>query len=315
VVPTMVSRPSLRDAGSAGVRRPPLGCILRCRVTETVPQTGSRWGFARGDEIAPGLTALRRLGGGRRYDAYLAWDELLRSAVVAKVVRPHLVDDERALAALEAEWELVERLDHPAIVRGIAADLDGPRPHLVLEYLEGPRLSGLIRRGGALRVERLASLAARLAGALSYMHAEGVVHLDVKAGNTIMGAPPRLIDLSVARELDEAAEIRGPVGTAAYMAPEQCLPAELGPVGPAADVWGLGVTLYEAATGERPFPRGERDGEREERWPQLARDPRPLGGVPAALAEPIMACLERDPARRPAAAELVARFAELPARR
>src|SRR5690606_37543905 len=106
------------------------------------------WDFAEGDEIAPGRSALRRLGGGRRYDAYLAWDDHLRSVVVAKLVRPHLVDDERTLANLEAEWAMLVRLNHPAIGRGFGADLDGPSPHLLLEHLEGPRLSTLVRRYG-----------------------------------------------------------------------------------------------------------------------------------------------------------------------
>ncbi|HEY8466220.1 MAG TPA: serine/threonine-protein kinase [Solirubrobacterales bacterium] len=278
-------------------------------------QRAPSWDFAEGDDIVPGLSALRRLGGGNRFDAYLAWDDHRRSVVVAKLIRPHLVEDEWALAALEAEWGLIETLSHPVIVRGFSAELDGPRPHLVLEYLRGPRLSTLLRRFGPLPVEQLVPLAVRLAAALHYLHAEGVVHLDVKAANTIMGAPPRLIDLSVARDLEEAAELSRPVGTAAYMAPEQCLPRKLGPVGPAADVWGLGVTLYEAATGERPFPRGDASGEREVRWPQLARDPDPLAGrLPAALAEPIMACLQRDPAARPSPAELAETFEEVLAR-
>src|SRR5690606_26629994 len=150
--------------------------------------------------------------------------------------------------------------------------------HLVLEHLEGPRLSTLIRRYGPLPPEQLVPLAVQLASALHYMHAEGVVHLDVKPSNTIMGAPPRLIDLSVARDFEELPGLRRAVGTDSHMAPEQCLPRELGPVGPAADVFGLGVTLYRAATGERPFPRGDAGGERAARWPQLEHDPAPLEG-------------------------------------
>lgn len=273
------------------------------------------WDFAEGDEIVAGRSALRRLGGGRRYDAYLAWDDHMRAVVVVKIVRPHLVEDEPTLAGLEREWEMLERLNHPVILRGFAAELGGPRPHLVLEHLEGPRLSTLIRRYGPLPAEQLVPLAVQLASALHYMHAEGVVHLDVKPANTIMGAPPRLIDLSVARDLEELSELRSAVGTDSHMAPEQCLPRELGPVGPEADVFGLGVTLYRAATGERPFPRGESEGEREERWPQLDRDPVPLEGrLPDALAAPIMACMARDPRARPKPAEIAEPLEEVLAR-
>jgi len=189
------------------------------------------------------------------------------------------------------------------IVRCFGAELGGPRPQLLLEHLEGPRLSSLIRRYGALGREQLAPLAIQLAAAVHYMHAEGWVHLDIKPANVIMGAPPRLIDLSVARRLEAAATIDQPIGTDSYMAPEQCLPAELGPVGPAADVFGLGVTLHRAATGERPFERGAADADSdrpEERWPQLAAPALPLeADLPAAAAAAIGSCLAFEPAARP----------------
>jgi serine/threonine-protein kinase len=85
------------------------------------------------------------------------------------------------------------------------------------------------------------------------------------------------------------------------------------PVGAPADVWGIGVTLYEAAAGRRPFRRGRADAEAPpERWPQLAAAPAPPGdAVPRPLAEPIMACLVRDPAARPEPAALLARFEQV----
>ena len=116
------------------------------------------WGFDEGDEIAPRLLAVKLLGGGERYETYLAWDEHLLSLVVVKVIRPHLVEDERALRGLAVEAALVERLRHPVIVRGFGAALDGPRPHVVLEHLEGPRLSRVIRKQGALEPEQLLPL-------------------------------------------------------------------------------------------------------------------------------------------------------------
>ncbi len=278
----------------------------------TNPQPAdTSWGFAEGDEIAPGRTTLRRLGGGRRYDAYLGWDDHLHSVVVFKVVRPHLVEDERTLAGLREEWEMVSRLAHPVILRGFDAMLDGPRPHLVLEHLEGPRLSSLVRRYGPLPPEQLIPLGVQLASAVHYLSREGIIHMDIKPSNTIMGAPPRMIDMSVAVTMDEAKTLRTQVGTDAYMAPEQARPEDLGPVGVAADVWGLGVTLYKAACGKLPYSEpGEDDGAAaEERWPQLVEAPLPLEArVPDEVARTIMDCLAFEPADRPSPTEVSARL-------
>ena len=271
-------------------------------VTEAEKTT--KWGLAEGDEIVPGRTALERLGGGHRYEAYLAFDERLHAIVVAKLVRPHLVDDEHTLAGLAGEVAMLRRLDHPVILRSFGAELGGPRPHLVLEHLEGPRLSSLLRRHGPLPPEQLVPLALQLCSALHYLAAEGVVHLDLKPANTIMSGPPRLIDFSVAISSVEAAALSRPIGTDPYMAPEQCDPVALGPVGPAADIFGLGATLYRAATGKRPFPAADRDsGDPVARWPQLEQSPS-AAPLPAAVADPILACLARDPRDRPGPAAL-----------
>lgn len=272
--------------------------------------TASRWGFAEGDEIVPRRTAIKRLGGGYRYEAYLAWDDHLRSLVVCKVVRPGLVEDRRTLRGLATEVEMLERLNHPVVVRSFGAVLDGPRPHVVLEHLEGPRLSTLVRKYGPLASEQLVPLALQVASAIHYLGEEGVVHLDVKASNIIMGAPPRLIDLSVAHTVESCREITAPVGTDSYMAPEQCLPEGEHELGPPADVWGLGVTLYRAACGERPFSKGDPNaGDPARRWTQLVETPNPLpDAIPAEIAEPIMSCLAHDPGDRPTPAAVADRL-------
>lgn len=288
---------SLSDARLAGARqRAP---------AESNPEE-SRWDFREGDEIVRGRSAIKRLGGGFRYEAYLAWDDHLRSLVVVKVVRPGLVEDCRTLRGLESEVQLLERLSHPVLLRSFGADLDGQRPHVVLEHLEGPRLSTLLRKYGPLLPEQLVPLALQLCAAIHYLALEGVAHLDVKPSNVIMGGPPRLIDLSVARTLEQCERLTSPVGTDAYMSPEQCRPDAEVRVGRAADVWGLGVTLFQAVCGERPFRRGDPDStEPVERWPQLVEAPRALDdGVARAIADPIMACLARDPAGRPTPAEV-----------
>lgn len=265
-----------------------------------------RWRFGEGDEIAPGLHAIRFLGGGSRYEAYLAWEDDLHCLVVAKVLRPRSVHSSAARNGLAREARLLERLQHPCLVRCFGSRLEGPLPHLVLEFLEGPRLSTLLRRFGALAPEQLAPLCLQLCSALHYMETREMLHLDVKPQNIIMGPVPRLIDLSIARSFEEGRLLDRPVGTDAYMAPEQCKPREAGGVGPEADVWGLGVTLYEATDGARPFPREVVDDPQSgDLWPQLELDPMPLSDrVPPLLGRLISECLEPRPEDRPRATEL-----------
>jgi serine/threonine protein kinase len=257
------------------------------------------WDLEPGDEIAPGRRILEPLGRGERYQTYLAFDEHLLTPVVAKVLRADRRDDGRARRGLAIEAELVASLRHPVIVRGFGLHADGPWPHLVLEHLEGPALSSLLRRHGPLPLAQLVPLAVQLGAALHHLRRENLVHLDVKPRNIIMGAPPRLIDLSVARTTRQAAMLDHPVGTDAYMAPEQCRPVPGVPVGPPSDMWGLGATLFEAVAGRRAW----RDTDD---FPQTVEDPGMLPpDTPMPLVDVIFACLDHDPAARPAPAELV----------
>jgi eukaryotic-like serine/threonine-protein kinase len=237
--------------------------------------------------VVPGRVVHRLLGGGRAYEAYLVFDEVLHHGAVAKLLRPERVGDPAAVRALSREAELLDSLRHPVIVRSFDAVVDGDRPHLLLEHLEGPRLSSLVHRHGPLAPEQLLPLALELASALHYLAGRGLVHLDVKPGNVVMGAPARLIDLSVTRSVEEAAALRHVVGTDGYLSPEQARPGD-GRIGPPADVYGLGATLFHASTGRAPVP-----GELPE-------------GLPWSFAELVLACLDPEPSGRPAPAEVAA---------
>jgi serine/threonine protein kinase len=283
------------------------------------PNEATQWAFEEGAEIAAGRYALSLLGGGHRFEAYLAWDDELHHVVVAKLLRPHLVTRASALAGLRAEAEAIWTLQHPVLLRCFDLVTDGPRPHLVLEHLEGPRLSTLLRRGGRLAIEQVVPLGVQVASALVYMHNRGYVHLDVKPRNIIMGAPPQLIDLSVARRIEDARRAVDPIGTDAYMAPEQCRPAALGPMGPQSDVWGWGVTMYEALTGATPFPRVSGATSESDRFPQLHLEPAPFPkDIPPPLRDLVGSCLRQRPEERPdqrdVTAELETLMAALPRR-
>jgi serine/threonine protein kinase len=272
--------------------------------------------LAEGDEIAPGRSVLRPLGGGSRYEVLLVWDETRFAIMVAKVLRPDVAADPDALADLRAEAAALDALAHPVILRRFDAVLDGPFPHLLVEHLEGPTLRRLLKAEGTLALPQLLPLALHVAAGLHYMATVGWVHLDIKPDNLIMGVPPRIIDLSIARPLERAAHTRGVLGTDPYMAPEQCgTPDYAGRLGPPADVFGLAATLWRAATGENPFPRPRGAGASDDpdvRFPQLhAPPPRPPRGMPGELAHLLLAGLARDPGDRPAAAELAMRLEPL----
>jgi serine/threonine protein kinase len=270
------------------------------------------WRFEEGTPIADGRRVLRRVGGGSRYEVYLAWDERLFALVVVKLLRPHLVGDRRALRELGREANLLAQLAHPGLVRGFGAVRDGPHPHLVLEHVEGPSLGRLVKRHGPLSLDQLLPLALQLTAALQYLAASGVAHLDVKPGNVVMGVPPRLIDLSIARPAEEAAALHEAIGTDPYMAPEQCDPGR-SPwrIGPAADVWALGATLHHAASGAVPFPRAK--GARHSpdplvRFPQLtlAAPPELPSHLPESFRSLVLAMLGPHPSGRPTAASVAA---------
>lgn len=274
------------------------------------------WEFTEGDAITPELTSLRLLGGGEAYEAYLAFDEITYAPVVVKVVRPVQVESSSTLRGLRREVETLRLVIHPAVVRALRADVEGERPHVVLEQLDGPRLSTLIRRHGPLEERQYLPLAIEVASALHYLAHLGYVHLDVKPSNIIMGAPAKLIDLSIARTADRAAVLTYPVGTDAYMAPEQCEPPRTGIPTHASDVWGLGATLFEAIAGYRAFDDGDPSAaDVSRRFPQLVDDPYSLPErVPADVSKLVFACLETNPADRPAPADLADAFGPILAR-
>ncbi len=263
------------------------------------------WHLREGELLTPELTAIKLLGGGNAYEAYLCFDDTTYAPVVVKVVRPGQVSDRSTLRGLRREVQALADVNHPVVVRGLRHQLDGERPHVVLEQIDGPRLSSLIRRHGALQQQQYLPLALEIASALHYFANIGYVHLDIKPSNIIMGAPARLIDLSVARTSEKAAALTSPIGTDAYMAPEQCDPPQTGAPGFASDIWGLGATLFHAVSGYRPFDKGDPDSDDVRgRFPQLAGPAHELpAGVPHEVAKLIAASLEFRPGDRPSPRE------------
>jgi serine/threonine protein kinase len=285
-----------------------------------------------GTVIAPGYEVIEHLSRGRRLDVYDAWSEERGCRCVIKALRPERAHEPAARELLIREGRLLERLGHPHLVRGYETLLD-PAPMIVLETLGGQTLAHMIEEEEReLGPAELGHLGLHLGSAVRYLHRNGFLHLDLKPSNIVAdGGRAKLIDLSLARPPGPAP---AGVGTWCYMAPEQARGGELGA---AADVWGIGVVLFEAVTGEPAFDDPERESddlpseagtqEGSPAWPpysgdypQLeARAPRvaTVAAAPSDAAELIDRALEPAPENRPELDQLLAELetlAALPAR-
>ena len=268
-----------------------------------------------GGEIVPGWRVVRVLGGGALTEVVLATDG--RRDAVVKAARPGR--ESRSRASLESEGRLLASLAGIGLPRLLAAATRAPVPHLVVEYVDGRRLSSRVRRSGPLEMPAVAATGLRIARTLAAMHERDVVHLDVKPGNVVLGRPARLVDLGGARSLADAVRTRRPVGTRRWMSPEQRDPEAFGGMGPEADVWGLGATLHLAAVGRGPFDHlaverePDEDGRARRDYPVTVEDVAGLritGEVAAGLADLVRSCLAWEPDRRPRMHAVVASLEE-----
>jgi serine/threonine protein kinase len=210
------------------------------------------WELAPGDSIGAGRTIVMGLGGGVDYEVFVV-EDASRGRCVAKLARPGLVSRGEACGVLVDEARALQYAAGPGVVRCLDIVLRGDHPHLLLEYVNGPTLRELLRRGHVPSPPAVAALGEALATTLAGVASRGWVHLDVKPENIIARPRPTLLDFSISRRTVETPQLPGAIGTAAYMAPEQRaagLPEVR--VGPPADVYGLAVTLREAAGGELP---------------------------------------------------------------
>src|SRR4051794_11106988 len=243
-----------------------------------------------------------RLGSGAVAEVFRAIDERLARPVAVKLFRG---DAAEQLQRHEAEMRTLASLDHPNLVTvydaGTAEDtVAGGQPYLVMQLVDGHTLADELR-DGPLPAQRVVRYAEALADALGYVHAQGFVHRDVKPANVLVADDGRvhLADFGIARLVDAAHVTRtGEVlGTPAYFAPEQ-VSGEV--VGPAADIYSLGVVLLECVTGVRAF-----EGTAiEVAMARLARDPDVPDRLPAPWQQLLRAMTARDPAHRPTAPQV-----------
>jgi TolB-like protein/cytochrome c-type biogenesis protein CcmH/NrfG len=263
------------------------------RVNHESPMIGQTLGHYR---------VLEKIGEGGMGVVYRAHDERLDRDVALKVLPAGTLADDTARKRLRREALALARLNHPHIEAVHDFDTQGKVDFLVMEYVPGATLADRLV-SGALEEPEVLRLGQQVAAALEEAHGLRVVHRDLKPGNIKVTAKGqvKVLDFGLAALLrptgdsdpTRTASETGTAGTVPYMAPEQLRGQS---ADARSDLWALGVTLYEMASGTRPF-RGETAFELSSAI--LSRDPLPLPpGVSAELGAVIVRCLEKEPAKR-----------------
>lgn len=244
----------------------------------------------------PGYDLLRRLGGGGMGDVFLAREHTSERSVAIKFLRSP--GNPTAVERFLAEVRALARLDNPHIVKVFATDFYRHQPFFTMEYAPRGTLLEQVNREGPFDPIRAARLIATVARAVQVAHAAHILHRDLKPNNILLGenGEPRVSDFGLAKLTDRDDGITNPtgaLGTPSYMPPEQ-VSRRHGEIGPQADVYGLGATLYHLLTGGPPFV-GETPAEitvRVER--DLPERPRALrADIPVDLEAIVMKCLEK----------------------
>ncbi|MFJ9675699.1 WD40 repeat domain-containing serine/threonine protein kinase [Streptomyces sp. NPDC101221] len=223
------------------------------------------------------------------------------SAVAVKVVHRAYAADPEFRRRFAQEVAAARRVQGLYTVPVVAADLDADEPWLATAYAPGPSLQQAVGERGPLSAAEVLALTAGVAEALETIHAAGVIHRDLKPSNIVLTADgPKVIDFGIARAAEVTALTATGMraGTPAYMAPEYIRGQEVTEAG---DVFALGLVAHFAATGRLAFGGGGDHGVAY-RILEAAPD---LDGCPASVRAVVARCLEKDPARRPAPAEVV----------
>ena len=251
------------------------------------------------------LEALIGQGGMGR--VYRARDVLVGDLVALKTLELGKDPGTDAVERFRREVRLARRISHPNVARMHDLGEHAGQHYLTMEYVDGVDLRTLIAREGPLAPARATRIALAVCEGLAAAHAAGVLHRDLKPANVLMEKGGRVVltDFGIARALvDEAAQrTQGTAGTPMYMAPEQLSGGELGP---RADLYAVGLMLYEMLTAAMPFSGDSPIAVAFARLRQPSPDPRAKLAVPDALAELVLRCLAREPEQRPESAPQLA---------
>jgi TolB-like protein/tRNA A-37 threonylcarbamoyl transferase component Bud32/Tfp pilus assembly protein PilF len=287
---------------------------------ETTPDLSERLSSILGDE----LVIERELGGGGMSRVFVAYETALQRRVVVKVL-PDEIATVLSRERFRREILTSATLQHPNIVSIISAGDRGGLIHFIMPFIDGESLRGRIEREGTLSPPSVVSIMRDVARALAYAHERGVIHRDIKPDNVLLsGGTAVVADFGVAKAFAAARDgatggvtatltnVGMSLGTPAYMAPEQV--AGDSKLDVRTDLYALGAMAYEALTGRPVFPR---ESVASVLRAHLTDTPDPLRtikpGIPAALEETVLKCLEKDPKDRPQSANELLAMLENPA--
>jgi serine/threonine protein kinase len=248
-----------------------------------------------------------RLGAGGMGQVYLGFSPAGR-AVAVKVIHAQFARDQEFLRRFSNEVAAASAVGGMYTAPVVDYDVSSATPWLATAYVPGPTLATFIGKHGPLPEAALWRLAAGLAEALRAVHARGLIHRDLKPANVLLAdSGPHVIDFGISRATSSMTQLTSvgmAIGTPGYMSPEQ---AQVLPVGPPSDVFSLGCVLAYAATGTPPF---HADNPASVLYRIVSAEP-DLTTVPPGLRQVIQACLKKNPADRPAPAQLIAMISRL----
>lgn len=257
------------------------------------------------DRLGP-YRLLRRLGEGGMGVVHLAVDPQGRQVAV-KVLRGEVAGDEVARRRLSREVETMRRVRSQYIAEVIDADVTGHRPYIVTRYVPGPPLDEIVKNDGPLGLPALLRIAHGVASALAVVHSVGVIHRDLKPGNVlILDGEPVLIDFGIAQAVDATRLTQTGmfIGTPGYLAPEIIEGQE---AGPEVDIHAWAGTLLFAGTGQPPFGKGTL----EMIFYNITAGKADISAAPAELRPLLKAAFQRNPGKRPTAADLAEQTARM----
>ncbi len=283
-------------------------CGERLLPTEVVPAEPHGLGIAAGEVLDGKWRIESALGSGGMGSVYLAQDLGLGRKVAIKVLAPRFATDPAFAARFEREARATARLEHPNVVPVYAVGSHRDRPFIVMKALEGAPLSRLLRErladGRPPSREEVLSLFAQLCGALGYLHAKGYVHRDVKPANVFVGTHGHVTLLDFGVLHDAAAErltLAGTqLGTPCYAAPEQLRGDP--EIDPRADVYALGVMLFEVLAQRLPYSGEPTTLLRQQEQATAPALDSLVPGLPAAVAAVARRALSPSPDQRFASA-------------